>query len=129
MAHKTGTGRSDFSAKEEQWIEPSSYIRWQKPVCVLSNRGVYSAANEFVKYMKAMGHSVVGDTTGGGSGMPFSAELPNGWSVRFSVCPMYDVNGICTENGLEPDVKVNITDEDFAKGRDTIIETARNILR
>ena len=129
MAHKTGTGRSDFSAKEEQWVEPSSNIRWQKPVCVLSNRGVYSAANEFVKYMKAMGHCVVGDTTGGGSGMPFSAELPNGWSIRFSACPMYDVNGICTEEGVEPDVKVGITDEDFAKGVDTIIETARQLLR
>jgi C-terminal processing protease CtpA/Prc len=90
---------------------------------------VYSAANEFVKYMKAMGHCVVGDTTGGGSGMPFSAELPNGWSIRFSACPMYDVNGICTEEGVEPDVKVGITDEDFAKGVDTIIETARQLLR
>ena len=55
MAHKTGTGRSDFSAREEQWLEASAGIRWQKKVCVLSNRSVYSAANEFVKYMKALG--------------------------------------------------------------------------
>ena len=125
MAHKTGTGRSDFSAKEEQWIEPAAYVRWQKKVCVLSNRSVYSAANEFVKYMKAMGHTIVGDVTGGGSGMPFSAELPNGWGVRFSACPMYDVDGVCTEKGVAPNVAVGIIDEDFQKGRDTIIETAR----
>ncbi len=129
MSHKTGPGRQDFSAKEEQWIEPSAKIRWQKKVCVLSNRSVYSAANEFVKYVKACGHTIVGDNTGGGSGMPFSAELPNGWSVRFSACPMYDVNGICTEEGIAPDVKVDISDEDFAKGKDTIIETARKMLR
>jgi hypothetical protein len=30
---------------------------------------------------------------------------------------------------VEPDVKVGITDEDFAKGVDTIIETARQLLR
>ena len=52
IQHKTGTGHSDFSSLEEQWLEPSSNIRWHKPVCVLTNRGVYSAANEFVKYMK-----------------------------------------------------------------------------
>ncbi len=129
MAHKTGTGRSDFSAREEQWLEASAGIRWQKKVCVLSNRSVYSAANEFVKYMKALGHTVVGDVTGGGSGMPFSAELPNGWGVRFSACPMYDVNGVSTENGVAPSVTVNMTDEDFQRGEDTIIETARKIIR
>ena len=129
MAHKTGTGRSDFSAREEQWLEASAGIRWQKKVCVLSNRSVYSAANEFVKYMKALGHTVVGDVTGGGSGMPFSAELPNGWGVRFSACPMYDVNGVSTENGVAPSVTVNMTAEDFQRGEDTIIETARKIIR
>ena len=52
MQHKTGKGHNDFSSMEEQYIEPSSRIRWQKPVAVLTNREVYSAANEFVKYMK-----------------------------------------------------------------------------
>jgi C-terminal processing protease CtpA/Prc len=79
--------------------------------------------------MKALGHTIVGDVTGGGSGMPFSAELPNGWGVRFSACPMYDVDGECTENGVAPDVAVGIKDEDFQKGKDTIIETARKILQ
>lgn len=60
--------------------------------------------------------------------MPFSSELPNGWSVRFSACPMYDRNKNCTEFGIEPDHNVQLTDSDFAKGRDTIIEYARNIL-
>ena len=49
IQHKTGPGHNDFSAMEEQWINPSANLRWQKPVCVLTNRSVYSAANEFVK--------------------------------------------------------------------------------
>lgn len=129
MKHKTGTGHDDFSSSEEQWIAPSAGIRWQKKVCVLTNRSVYSAANEFVKYMKQMPSAqIVGDTTGGGSGMPYSSELPNGWAVRFSACPMYDVDGNSTEQGIPPDVNVGITDTDMAKGVDTIIETARTIL-
>ena len=47
--HKTGRGHNDFSAMKEQWLHPSRGLRWQKPVVVLTNRGVYSAANEFVK--------------------------------------------------------------------------------
>lgn len=130
MKHKTGTGHNDFSAPQEQYITPSAGIRWQKKVCLLTNRSVYSAANEFVKYMKCMPQvTVVGDRTGGGSGMPFSSELPNGWSVRFSACPMYDVDGNSTESGIDPDVNVSITDEDWKKSVDTIIETARRIIR
>ena len=129
MQHKTGTGHNDFSELQEQKLKPSNGIRWHKPVAVLTNRAVFSAANEFVKYMKCCpGVTVIGDKTGGGAGMPFSSELPNGWSVRFSACPMYDRDMNCTEFGIEPDYNVQLTDSDFAKGRDTIIEYARNIL-
>jgi len=126
MCHKTGKGHTDFSEREEQWIEPSAGLRWHKTVSVLTNRSVYSAANEFVKYMKQMPNvTVVGDVTGGGSGMPFTSELPNGWTVRYSACPMYDVNGNCTEEGVEPDVEAGISEEDRSKGIDSIIEAAR----
>lgn len=129
MQHKTGTGHNDFSDMEEQWIKPSSGVRWQKPVVVLTNRSVYSAANEFVKYMKCFPNvTVVGDTTGGGAGLPFSSELPNGWSVRFSACPMYDCDKECTEFGIEPDYNVQLVDEDVLRGYDTIIEFARSLI-
>ena len=129
IQHKTGKGHSDFSSLDEQWLDPSSNIRWHKPVCVLTNRGVYSAANEFVKYMKQCPlATVVGDATGGGAGMPFSSSIPNGWSVRFSACPMYDASGQSTEFGIAPDVKVDLLQEDFLRGEDTIIEAARSIL-
>ena len=127
--HKTGPGHSDFSGLEERWLEPASGIRWQKPVVVLTNRQVYSAANEFVMYMKELpGVTIVGDRTGGGAGMPFNSSLPNGWNVRFSAVPMYDARGNSCEFGIEPDYKVSLTDEDFARGEDTIIEFARTLL-
>ena len=89
MRHKTGKGHNDFSPMEPQTIRPSGGVRWLRPTILLTNRSVYSAANEFVKYMKCFPQViVVGDSTGGGAGMPFSGELPNGWAVRFSACPI-----------------------------------------
>ena len=129
IRHKTGKGHNDFSGMKEQKLKPSKGVRWQKRVAVLTNRGVYSAANEFVKYMKCCPNAIiVGDKTGGGAGMPFSSQLPCGWSIRFSACPMYDRDGQCTEFGIDPDYQVNLQDDDFQRGLDTIIETARRLV-
>ncbi len=129
MQHKTGTGHNDFSDLEPQYLEPSSNFRWHKPVCVLTNRSVYSAANSFTVMMHALPNvTIVGDHTGGGSGMPMSNSLPNGWSVRYSACPMYDKDKQQTEFGISPDVNVALSEESTAKGIDDIIEAARKII-
>ena len=129
LQHKTGKGHNDFSDKEAEYLEPSSRFRWQKPTVVLTNREVYSAANDFVKLMKCFPEvKTVGDQTGGGAGLPYTSSLPNGWTVRFSACPSYDRNGQQIEFGIAPDYPVGQTDEDFAQGRDTLIEFARKLL-
>ena len=129
MQHKTGTAHGDFSALEPQYLEPSSRMRWHKTVCVLTNRSVFSAANEFASMMHALPDVwLVGDHTGGGSGMPMSSSLPNGWSVRFSACPMYDKDKQQTEFGIAPDYAVGLDEGDLSRGLDTIIEAARKII-
>ncbi len=129
MQHKNGKGHNDFSAMQEQLLKPSNGIRWQKRVVLLTNRGVYSAANEFTQYMHCCPNvTIVGDHTGGGGGMPFNSELPNGWSVRFSACPTFDTQKQSIEGGIDPDHFVAITDDDLQKGKDTIIEFARQLL-
>ena len=129
MQHKTGTGHNDFSDLEPRYLEPSSKIRWHKPVCVLTNRSVYSAANDFAIMMHALPNvKLVGDHTGGGSGLPMSSSLPNGWGVRFSACPMYDKNKQHTEFGINPDVNVALDNDDIVRNIDTIIEAARKII-
>ncbi|MCR4919735.1 MAG: S41 family peptidase [Prevotella sp.] len=130
MQHKTGRGHNDFSSPEALYLEPSSGIRWHKPVCVLTSRGCFSAANEFASMMRQLPCvTLVGDRTGGGAGMPFSSSLPNGWMVRFSACPMYDAQGQCTEHGIDPDIHVDLMEQDAARGFDTIIETARRLIK
>lgn len=130
MRHKTGKGHDDFSSLEKQTLKPGKGIRWHKPVVVLVNRSVFSAANEFVKYMRHFPNvTIVGDRTGGGAGLPFSSELPNGWSIRFSACPIYDSDMRSTENGMEPDVSVGLSSGDISRGTDSMIEKAREIIR
>ena len=129
IQHKTGTGHGDFSDMEPRYLEPAASLRWQKSVCVLTNRRVFSAANEFTMYMKALPNvKIVGDHTGGGAGMPFSSTLPNGWVVRFSAVPMYDAQRQSVEFGIAPDYPVSLNQEDVLQGKDTIIEYARELL-
>ena len=131
LSYKTGTGHSEFSKPEPIYVEPATdRVRWLKPVAILTNRRSYSSTNDFVGKMKQMPQAIIiGDKTGGGSGLPFSSELPNGWSVRFSASPMYDPDMNHQEFGIEPDIKVDMTSEDMQKGIDTIIETARKQLK
>ncbi|HHT30213.1 MULTISPECIES: S41 family peptidase [Petrimonas] len=130
ISHKIGKGHNDFSDFYPKYINSHDKIRYQKPVMVLTNRSCYSATNDFVNAMKhAPNATIVGDKTGGGSGLPFSSELPNGWSVRFSASPMYDANKQHIEFGIDPDVQVSMTDSDKSKGKDTIIEKARELIQ
>ena len=81
--------------------------------------------SDFVNLMKQLPNvKIVGDKTGGGSGMPFTSEIPIGWSIRFSASPIYDPNMNQLEFGIDPDIKVDMTSEDMNKGKDSIIEAA-----
>jgi hypothetical protein len=130
MQHKTGKGHNSFSEPYPLYLEASpSNVLWLKPVVLLTNRRSYSAANNFVSKMQILSNvHTLGDTTGGGSGFPFTSELPNGWRVRFSSSPILNVEKQHTEFGINPDIKVALKHTDEEKGIDTLIETAVRIL-
>ena len=126
ISHKIGSGHRDFSDLYPKYIESSNQLRYQKPLYILTNRGCYSATNEFVSTMKyAPLVTIVGDKTGGGSGFPFSSELPNGWSVRFSTSPTFNAEKEHIEFGVVPDVRLDMKYSDMNELRDTYIEYAR----
>lgn len=129
ISHKTGPGHDAFSTPQPQYLNPSHGIRWQRRTVVLTNRQCYSAANTFVRDMQGLPRvTILGDQTGGGSGMPMSSELPCGWSVRYSACPMYDRQMRHIEFGIQPDIAVSLLPQDAQQGYDTLIETARQLL-
>jgi len=147
IRHKTGTGHNDFSEPEPLYLDPDTErMSWDassRPVVVLTNRHCYSAANNFVQVMRALDGTmttdtlgvqypklikICGDRTGGGSGLPFESVLPNGWTLRFSACPMLDAEGKSTESGIDPSpgLKVDMDSTSMIeKHRDDIIEAAR----
>lgn len=125
IIHKTGKVHHDFSSPYPLELEPSKRIRWLRPVVVLTNRHSYSATNAFVNKMKILPLvTIMGDQTGGGSGLPFNSELPNGWRVRFSASPMLDIDKKHTEFGIKPDKLVQLKQSDVDRGKDTLIEEA-----
>lgn len=133
ISHKTGPGHDDFSEPYDYYFNPvaSDRIKYLKPVVILTNRSSYSATNNFVSIMKYVPNvKIVGDSTGGGSGMPFTSEMPNGWTVRFSACSILDASGNETEFGVAPSegCKVDMTEEDILAGKDTILEKAFEVL-
>ena len=128
ISHKTGPGHNDVSEPYPYYFEPTkNHLHYLKPVVVLANRGSFSATNNFVSIMKSLDQvTVVGDTTGGGCGLPFTSELPNGWRVRFSSCPIMDAEGRLTEFGVAPDVRIDMNPND--RTRDAILDAAIAIL-
>ncbi|MCQ2233455.1 MAG: S41 family peptidase [Paludibacteraceae bacterium] len=124
---KTGKGHADLSEPEPIYLKPNNNASFLgKPVAVLVNRDVYSAANLFSQTMAEIPHTaLIGDKTGGGSGMPASNELPCGWNLRFSSSIHLRNDFQCAEWGIDPDIRVDLdVERAFRKGEDNMIETA-----
>lgn len=128
---KNGPAHDDFSdisiVKQPSHDEKTTY---GKPIVVLTDRGSYSATSFFSLCIKSNfpDATIVGDTTGGGLGLPNGGELPNGWSYRFSITRTLDNNDNNYENGMPPDVTVILDPVQTAQGIDNVIETACDIL-
>lgn len=134
IKHKTGPGHNEFSDPYPIEYEPADprRIKWDGPIVLLTNRSCFSAANDFTSVMKTLSNvTIVGAKTGGGGGLPFSSELPIGWGVRFSACPLLNPAGECTENGVDPSpgCEVHCTPEELAAGTDKILDFAIEMLK
>lgn len=121
---RNGPNHTDFSSPENFYITPYSGRRYLKPLMVLVDRGSYSATSLFALATKAFSNiTLVGDTTGGGGGLPSGGQLPNGWTYRFTVSQVLDLNGNnFTEDGVPPDIKAAFDWSDLTK--DEILERA-----
>ncbi len=134
IIHKTGPGHNDFSEPYPFDYEPAEpgRIKWEGEIVLLTNRSCFSAANDFTAVMKSLPNvRVVGARTGGGGGLPFSSELPIGWSVRFSACPLLDPEKKITEFGIDPspECEVHSPEAELAEGRDAILDFAIGLLK
>lgn len=94
--------------------------KWVKPMVVMTNNRSYSDAEIFPHAFRAMGlGKIVGQATGGfviGTG---STRLIDGSSFRLPRIGVYTNKGVNMEKqGVQPDVPVEITPEEWARGLD-----------
>jgi C-terminal processing protease CtpA/Prc len=121
---KTGPGHDDFSEAKPVYVSPYAGIRYQKKVVFLIDRGTYSAGSFTALATKALPNVVlIGDTTGGGLGLPNGGQLPNGWTYRFSVTQTLSLDkNPAFENGVPPDIRALVNWSDLTK--DEVLERA-----
>jgi Peptidase family S41/Tricorn protease C1 domain len=101
-------------------------ISYLNKVVILTNRKVYSSANIFSAFASQIPNvKLIGDVTGGGSALPTSNDLPNGWRFRYSSSEVRLANGARFENGVLPSIAAT-TDSTIQAltGKDAIIERA-----
>jgi len=121
---KTGPGTSDFTPWTPLKISPNSREKYLGKVAVLTNRRSYSSTTFFAQMMKTLPQArLFGDQTGGGGGTPVYAELPNGWTYRFSGSQTVDLNESQLEFGVQADVLLTHP-MDQIEGKDHFIEAA-----
>lgn len=120
---KNGPAHDDFSQAEAAIVKPGG-IPYTQKVAVLVDRGTYSAGSFTALATKALPNVIlVGDTTGGGLGLPNGGQLPNGWTYRFSISQTLDLDlSPEFEQGVPPDVPVLFDWNDLTT--DEILERA-----
>lgn len=134
-AFRKGPDKNNFEF-QDGYFEPSEKKRYTKKIVVLTNRGSYSATSFFALAMRSLPNvKVIGDTTGGGLGVPNGGELPNGWTYRFSVSRTLSTENDASnmpynwENGVPPHITVALDKSKLDDGIDTIIERAMEYIK
>lgn len=124
-AHKDGKGYNDFTELHEIYCKPSSEYNWSdKQTALLTDRNVYSTANLFASIMRYAPNVIqVGQTSGGGGGLPMTHYLPNGWVLVFPSNVLFDKDKNHIEPGIAPDYEAEIGDYETT-GKDGIVEKA-----
>lgn len=125
VRYKNGPGHEDFTDFFGIEVKPEGPRQFTKKVMLLTNRKCYSATNYFALLMTALPNvTMIGDTTGGGGGAPAYTELANGWQLRVSSSQLLTLDDFNVEDGIPPDIRIDLSPADEARGIDTILERA-----
>jgi C-terminal processing protease CtpA/Prc len=122
--YKTGPKHNEFSDPEPSIVKPYDGIRYTNKVAVLIDRGTFSAGSFTSLATKAIPNLIlIGDTTGGGLGLPNGGQLPNAWTYRFSTTQTLTLDKKPDfEQGVPPDVVALFDWNNLST--DEVIETA-----
>lgn len=134
---KNGQAETDFGPEMAVKLVPqAANARFTGRLAVLTNRSTYSASSLFALSVRNLPLvRLIGDTTGGGLGVPHGGELPNGWSYRFSVSQSLSVETdnlgqrYNWEDGVPVHIAVDLDPALAAQGYDSMLERALLYIR
>lgn len=104
--------------------------RYSGPVVALAGTATGAAGEDFLVALRNTGRGqIVGDATAGDGGRAALIDLPRGW--RFQICVArhtFPDGAEYVETGIAPEQRVLTTVDDVLKGRDAVLERAREYL-
>jgi len=108
---------------------PASFLDY--PLVVLINEGSASGSEILAGALRDnRGVLLIGEKTFGKGSVQELEKLSGGSSLKVTVAHWLTPKGeLITERGLEPDIKAEISEEDFEAGRDPQLEKAIEILK
>ena len=123
----------DFGGKMEQEIYKadgnSRFLDY--PLVILINQGSASASEILASAIKDNREvKIIGETSFGKGSVQKLESLRDGSSLKITIAHWLTPNGeLITDKGLEPDIKVEMTEEDYEQDRDPQLDKAIEIIK
>lgn len=123
---RNGLRHDAFTAMTPRSVVPRGTWQFTRPVVLVTGRGAFSSTEGFVSAMRALPNvTVVGDTTGGGSGNPSVFPLREGYGISVSRWIEYTADRVPIEwRGIAPDSVISFTDGGVVAGTDETLAAA-----
>lgn len=123
-----------YNSERDSLMPLSDKTPYLKPVVMLTDRGTFSAAEDFTALLKAAQRaSQIGTATGGSTGNGVRVSLTGNGAIMANICSKHDMMPDGTEFvgvGLIPDIVVEESAASyFDPGRDDLLDTAIRYLK
>ena len=123
----------DFGADKEQKVYKAqgSAGLAEYPIVILINQGTASGSEILAGALRDnRGIKLIGEKSFGKGSVQELERLKGGSSLKITVAKWLTPKGeLITDKGLEPDIKVEMTDEDYEEGRDPQLDKAIEIIK
>lgn len=129
--YRNGDQHSDLGARQKRTFAPNKNWYYRGPVIVLQGEKTMSSAEALVLMLAQCPNvTTIGDRTAGSSGNPRQLNAGAGIIVNLPRWIALNVNAKPIDSvGVQPDVKVKATRDDFTKTKDPILKSALKQLR
>lgn len=123
----------DFGGKQEQEIYKAkgSANLLSYPMVILINQGSASASEILAGALRDnRGIKLIGETSFGKGSVQEMTDLVGGSSLKITIAKWLTPKGYSiSEKGLDPDIKVEMTEDDYSNGRDPQLDKAIEIIK